>query len=630
MKEEKEERFEGRWYAHPLMRNALIAGALTGAAFGLARLGVIPAWIERGSYLVAILLGGYHWAREGLEALITEQEIGIDILMLGAAVGSMILGLWNEAAFLVFLYGAAEGLEEYTYARTRASIQSLLDLAPKEARVLKEGEEVTVPARSIQVGDVFVVRPGESIPTDGRILKGRSSVNEAPVTGESVPVEKQPGDKVFAATINQEGALQVEATATFEDNTLTKMIHLVQEAQKQKGTAQRSIETFGSWYSPLVLLSAVLMVVIPALLGAPVGTWAQRAVVLLVAAAPCALIMSTPVATAAGISRGGHHGVLIKGGIHLENLGRVKAVAFDKTGTLTRGEPVVTDIIPVQGNETSLLTTAYTLERYSEHPLAKAIAQAARARNAQPLDVADFEAVAGYGVKGKIAGRRIYVGKSALFERLEGEMDALSQAEAFKAAGKTIMLVGSEEGIEGIIGIRDTLRAQAREAIEALHRMGIRTVMLTGDNEVTARAIAGELGIDEIKAELKPEEKVTAVRELEKTYGTVAMVGDGINDAPALAQATIGIAMGTAGTDAAVEAADVALAADDLTRVPYAVELGKNARSISIQNLIFSSLVLLVLIPLAVSGLTNVALMVFLHEVSEIIAVVNGLRVTRA
>jgi Cd2+/Zn2+-exporting ATPase len=625
----REETFAGKWYAHPLMRNALIAGTLTGTAFGLAQLDVIPLWIEKGLYLVAILLGGYHWTREGLKELITEQMLGIDILMLGAAVGSMILGLWDEAAFLVFLYGVAESLEEYTYARTRASIESLLDLAPQEAQVLKDGEEVTVPARSIQEGDVFVVRPGGSIPTDGRILKGRSSVDEAPVTGESVPVEKKSGDQVFAATINQEGALQVEATATFEDNTLTKMIHLVQEAQQEKGTAQRTIEAFGRWYSPLVLLSAVLLVVVPAVVGAPVSPWASRAVVLLVAAAPCALIMSTPVATAAGISRGGRHGVLIKGGIHLENLGRVNIVAFDKTGTLTRGEPVVTDLIPLRVDKVSLLTTAYALERYSEHPLAKAIVQAAEARNVQTLEVTDFEAVAGYGVKGKIEGQEVYVGKPALFRRLGHVPEAVSQVEALQVEGKTVMLVGSAAALEGIIGLRDNVRPQAQTMIDALHRMGVKTVMLTGDNEATAHAIAEELGINEIKAELKPEEKVKAVRALEATYSTVAMVGDGINDAPALAQATVGIAMGTAGTDAAVEAADVALAADDLTRVPYAIKLGKKARTISIQNLVFSSLVLLVLIPLAVSGATNVALMVFLHEVSEIIAVANGLRSAR-
>ncbi len=626
---EKAATFTGKWYAHPLMRNALIAGMFTGGAFGLAQFGVIPLWIERGCYLIAILLGGYHWTREGLEELIAKQEIGIDFLMLGAAAGSMLLGLWDEAAFLVFLYGVAEGLEEYTYARTRASIEALLDLAPQEAQVLRDGKEITVPARSLQIGDVFVVRPGGSIPTDGCILAGRSSVDEAPVTGESVPVEKKPGAKVFAATLNQEGALQVEVTATFADNTLTKMIHLVQEAQQEKGTAQRSIEKFGRWYSPLVLLSAVLLTIVPALLGAPVGPWAARAVVLLVAAAPCALIMSTPVATAAGISRGGRHGVLIKGGIHLENLGKVNVVAFDKTGTLTRGEPVVTDLIPLHGDEISLLTTAYTLERYSEHPLARAIGAAAKAQDVAPRDVAEFAAVAGYGVKGRIEGRQTYVGKPGLFQNLGHDVKALSRMEALKAEGKTLMLVGTETEIAGIIGIRDNIRPQAQTMIDALHRMDVQTVMLTGDNEATARAIAGDLGIDEIRAELKPEDKVNAVRELESTYGTVAMVGDGINDAPALAQATIGIAMGTAGTDAAVEAADVALAADDLTRVPYAIELGKKARAISIQNLSFSSLVLLVLIPFALSGATNVALMVFLHEASEIVAVANGLRVAR-
>ena len=628
-KDESGEIFEGKWYAHPPMRNALIAGLLTGTAFALAHLGIIPNLAETIIYAVAILLGGYHWSREGIEEFVREREIGIEILMMAATVGSAILGMWDEAAFLVFLYGTAEGLEEYTYARTRASIRKLLDLAPKEARVLRDGEEATIRAEELKVGDIFVVRPGESIATDGLIIEGRSSINEAPVTGESIPVEKKEGMRVFAATLNQEGALKIKATAAFEDNTLSKMIHLVEEAQEQKVPAQLFIEKFGRRYSPLVLLSALLMVVVPPLFGLSVSDWATKAVVFLVAAAPCALIMSTPVAIAAGISRAGHSGVLIKGGIHLENLGRIKVVALDKTGTLTKGEPMVTDIVPLNGDEADVLQLAYSVEMYSEHPLARAIVRKAEEAGAGSLGVADFNALAGYGAKARVQDRIVYVGKQGLFKKFGQGGQSIAQIENLRNEGKTVMLVGTEEGIEGVIAIRDEIRPQAEKVINELHRMGVKVIMLTGDNEVTARAIAEELGIDDVGADLKPEGKAAVVKRLEEDYGAVAMVGDGINDAPALAEATVGIAMGTAGTDAAIEAADVALMADDLVKVSFAINLGKRARRISRQNIVFSLLILAVLIPAALAGVMSVALAVFLHEASELLAVANGLRVAR-
>ncbi|MFN3534516.1 MAG: heavy metal translocating P-type ATPase, partial [Desulfatiglandales bacterium] len=542
-REEREEIFEGKWYAHPPMRNALISGLLTGTSFGLAYLGIIPEFVEAAVYAVAILLGGYHWSREGVEEFIEEREIGIEILMMAATVGSVILGLWDEAAFLVFLYGTAEGLEEYAYARTRASIRRLLDLAPKEARVLKDGEEVTVLAEEVRVGDIFLVRPGESIPTDGIVMEGSSSVNEAPVTGESVPVEKREGMKVFAGAINQEGALVIRATATFKDNTLSKMIHLVEEAQEQKGKAQLFIEKFGRKYSPMVLLSAFLLVLVPLLLGAPLSHWANRAVVLLVAAAPCALVMSTPVAIAAGIGRAGRSGVLIKGGSHLENLGEIKVVAFDKTRTLTRGEPSVTDIVPLNGDESSVLDLAYSLAKYSEHPLSRAIVRKGEEAGAKSLPVVGFTSIAGYGVRAVLRDRTVYLGKEGLFRKFDGVSRFMPPLETLRKQGKTVILVGTEKSIDGIIAIRDGIRPEAEIVIRELHGMGVKVIMLTGDNEVTAMAIAEELGLDDLRAGLRPEAKVQAVRELEERYGAVAMVGDGINDAPALAQATVGIAM---------------------------------------------------------------------------------------
>lgn len=625
----RDEIFEGRWYTYPSMRNALIAGLITGVAFVLAHTALISDEAEIAFYAVAIILGGYHWSREGIEELIRERQVSIDILMLAAALGSAALGMWDEAAFLVFLYGTAEGLEEYTYAKTRASIRKLLDLAPKEARLLTDGEESIVSAQQLRPGDLFLVKPGESIATDGVIIEGRSSINEAPVTGESVPVEKKAGMAVLAATLNQEGALKIRATAAFEDNSLSKMIHLVEEAQDQKGRAQQFIEKFGRKYSPLVLLGAVLTAFVPPLFGVPFSESATRAIVLLVAAAPCALVMSTPVAIAAGISRAGRNGVLIKGGIVLERLGTIKVVAADKTGTLTRGEPIVTDVISLNGDESKVLALAYGVEKYSEHPLARAIARKATELGATQLNAAEFSAMAGYGAKASVEGTLVYVGKQSMFTRMGHVVPSTAQLETFRAEGKTVMLVGTEDRIHGIIAIRDALRPHARDAILTLHRMGVNVAMLTGDNEVTASAIAADLGIDDVRADLKPEGKLNAVEQLHQKYGPVAMLGDGINDAPALAKATVGIAMGAAGTDAAIDAADVALMGDDLTKVSFAIHLGKKARTIGRQNIVFSLLVLAFLIPAALTGALNVAMAVLLHEASEILAVANGLRAAR-
>ena len=619
--------FDGKLYAHPPMRNALIAGGLTLLAFVLAHSGLIPARFEIAGYILAILIGGYHWTREGIEELIECKEIGIELLMIGATIGSAVLGMWDEAAFLVFIYGVAEGLEEYAYARTRASIRKLLDLAPKEARLLRDGREVMVPANELGVSDVFVVRPGESIATDGVIVKGSSSINEAPVTGESIPVEKKEGMQVFAATINQEGVLEIRATKTFANNTLSIIVHLVEEAQDKKGKAQLFIETFGKYYSPAVLFSAIglilLSVVDPAF-----SQWSVRAVVLLVAAAPCALVMSTPVAVAAGIGRAGSEGVLIKGGAYLESLGKTKAVAFDKTGTLTRGEPTVTDVIPVNGDEKNLLTLAYSVERPNNHPLAQAIVRKAEALGLRSLPASDMVAMSGLGAKATVDRQTIYIGKAELFEKVSPpELDA--SIEKLRKAGKTVMLVGSDASVYGIIAVRDEARPVAKQVINSLHRMGVAVAMLTGDNQVTAQAISRELGIDRVKADLRPEDKVAAIKELKKEYGTVVMVGDGINDAPALAESSIGMAMGSAGTDAAIEAADVALMGDDLTKIPYAIGLGKKALRISQQNIVFSILLLVVLVPSSLIGALTVAMAVTVHEVGELIAVGNGLRVAR-
>jgi len=612
------------------MRNALIAGGLTSVAFISTHfIKEMPSFFEIPFYIAAILIGGYHWTREGIEELIKEREIGIEILMLAATIGSAVLGMWDEAAFLVFLYGAAEGLEEYTYAKTRASIRKLLELAPKEARVLRNGEEVTIEAKELKLDDIFIVKPGESLPTDGVIMKGSSSINEAAVTGESIPVEKETGMKVFAATMNQAGVLEVKVTATFENNTLSKIVHLVEEAQEQKGKTQLFIEEFGKRYSPAVLLCSLILLAIPFIFHQSFSWWAIRAVVLLVAAAPCALIMSTPVAIAAGIGRAGKSGVLIKGGMHLENLGKVKAIAFDKTGTLTKGKPVVTEIVPVNEPERNVLELAYSVERFSEHPLAQAIVEKAIESKIRYLEANDFSALVGAGAKARVRDQIVYAAKAEFFKELGHDISGIADIQRLRNQGNTLILVGTEKKIAGLIAIRDEVRPEALKAIHRLKEMGIKIAMLTGDNAATAKAIADHLNIDEVKADLKPEDKIKAIEELKKEHGEVAMVGDGINDAPALAKATVGIAMGAAGTDAAIEAADIALMADDLEKVVFALELGRKARKVSRQNIVFSLALLAVLVPSALAGFMTVAIAVIVHESSELLAVANGLRLTR-
>lgn len=621
--------FSGPWWAFPVMRDALWAGVVIAVTLGLSHLAGLRA-LEPFGYAAAAVLGGRHFVLEGLREL-REGEVGIEILMTAAAIGAALLNLWDEAAILVFLYATAEALEEYTYARTRSAIRALLDLAPKEARVLREGQEITIPAETLAPGDLFVVRPGEAIATDGVVQEGSSAVDESPVTGESLPVDKRPGSRVFAGTVNAQGALFIKATAAFDDNTLSRVIHLVEEAQERKGRFQRFFERFSRRYSPSVLGAAALLLVVPPLFGQPFLPWALRAVVLLVAAAPCALVMSTPVAVAAGIGIAGRSGVLIKGGLHLENLGRVRIVAFDKTGTLTLGRPDVTDLLPAPGASAArLLEVAAGVESLSEHPLAEAIVRRAREAKVSFRAADACRAMAGLGMEGRIGGEVAFVGSPALFRGRSISLDPLQTAiDALQSEGKTVVGVGSNQSLLGVLALSDRVRPGAKDVVASLHRMGVKVAMLTGDNARTAEAIGKEVGIDHIHAQLTPEEKVDYIRRMEREVGTAAMVGDGINDAPALAAATVGIAMGVAGTDAAIEAADVALMADDLEKVVYALRLGRTARAISIQNIVFSLLVLSVLIPSALVGAITVVIAVVVHETSELLAVANGLRVAR-
>lgn len=622
-------RTDARWSAYPLIRYPLLGGLITVLTFTLQVLLDLPAWMTIPPYIAAIVLGGFHWTREAFEILIEERRVGIGFLMLSALIGSAVLGLWEEAAFLSVLYGAAEGVEEYTYSRTRESIRGLLDLVPKEATVLDEGQERRMPAENISIGDTLLIRPGEALASDGIVLRGRTTVDQSAVTGESIPVIKGVGQEVFAGTINQEGSILVKVTKGFEDNTIARIIHLVEEAQEEKGKAHQFIDRFGKVYSPTVLVIGILLILIPVALGLEISDWVERAVIFLVAAAPCALVMSTPVAIAAGIGRSGRSGVLIKGGVHLENLGKVRTVAFDKTGTITTGDPIVTDIIPLSMDEAKVLQIAASAERLSEHPFARPILDRAGAEGLELLEVSEFQALIGYGVKATVGGEEVFVGQSSIFEEREVSMSDPMIMDRLENEGKTPVLVGSGRQIFGVLALRDEPRAGAKMTMESLQNMGIDVVMLTGDNPAATSNIAAQIGIRDARADLSPEDKIGEVRKLKEKFGVVAMIGDGINDAPALAEATVGIAMGAAGTDAAIQAADVALMSDEISKVPYAISMGRRARRIGMQNIAFSLIVLALLIPSALLGVLGVAAIILFHEASELIAVANGVRAGR-
>ena len=608
----------------------LLVGWLIGLAGALAQLSLII-------YIAATLTGGYYFGREALEELIYEREIGIELLMAIAAVVATAMGQAAEGAMLVFLYSISEAAEGYTEEKTRSAVRALMDLAPKFALVRRNGTEQEIPIEEVVVGDLFILKPGQSVPTDGQIISGESSVNQAPVTGESVPVEKQSGDPVFAGSINGEGALEVTATKAFADNTISRIIQMVEEAQERKGQSQRFIERFGARYSPLVLLIGVLLAIVPPLLfGADWTTWLTRATVFIVAAAPCALVISIPITLVASLGTGARQGVLIKGGMYIEELAKIEVVAMDKTGTITRGEPQVTDFVPMNNgpiNNEQMLALAAGIERRSEHPLAQAVVQYTAAQGINPAEIIDFRALSGAGAQAEWNGKRVYIGSPALFqEKLGVDLEALTaEIERLQAEGKTVVLLGEETAVYTLIAIRDNIRDNARQAIENLHKAGIKkVVMLTGDNERTAQAIAQEASVDEFYANLKPEDKVTKVRELSARYGHVAMVGDGVNDAPALAEATVGIAMGAAGTDVALETADVALMADDLEKLVYALKLARRNQTVVKQNLGLSAVVIGVLAIGAVAGGFTLPIAVIGHEISEFIVIGSGLRMLRA
>jgi len=610
-----------------------LSGLLLAVGFFGSMLG-LPSQLEISLYLLAVVIGGWYFIREGIETLLEERQVGIEILMTVAAITAGLLGQWAEAAMLVFLYSISEAAEGYTEERTRNAIRALMDLAPKTALVLRDNKEIVIPAEELRVGDLFVVRPGEAVATDGEIIEGHSSLNQAPVTGESVPVEKNIGDSVFAATLNGEGALTIRVTKTTADNTLARIIQLVEEAQSSKGKSQRFIERFGRRYSPAVLAVGVLLAVLPPLLFAQEWQeWLTRATVFIVAAAPCALVISIPITLVAAMGTAGRNGILIKGGVHLENLAKVRVITLDKTGTLTLGKPQVSKIITFNGvTEKQLLASAVALEARSQHPLASAIINHATDKNIDVAPAEDFQSLTGAGAKGRVNNETVYVGKPDLFASMGIDLNPIqTQIKELQQIGNTVILLGTEQQVQGLIAVIDPLRPGVADAINELRKTGIeKIIMLTGDNLLAAKAIAAKAGIDEVFAELSPEDKKRKIEELDQQYGRVAMVGDGVNDAPALAAAHVGIAMGAAGTDVALETADVALMADDLSRLPYLIRFSRRNWSVIRQNLSLSVVVIGGLIIGAVTGVFSLPIAVLAHEISEFVVIASGLRMLRA
>lgn len=605
----------------------VVAGAALALGYG-AELLHVPYGISMGMFAAAIVVGGFGNFRKAARSL-PSLDFNMSVLMSVAVIGAALIGAWGEGAVVAFLYSASELLEGWTAGRARRSIRELMDIAPKTARVETADGLGEVPVEDIVVGDVMVVRPGEKLAMDGRVASGMSAVDEASITGESVPAEKKPGDDVYAGTLNTDGALRVEVTKLVKDTTIAKIVHLVEEAQTHKASSQAFVERFAAVYTPVVLaLAGAIVLVPPLILQAEWGPWIYRGLTLLVVSCPCALVVSTPVAIVSAISNAARHGVLIKGGVHLERMGSVNAIAFDKTGTLSAGRPVVTDVLPADSiGPDRLLALAASLEAHSEHPLAKAIVEAAAARGLATTEASDFRALTGLGASAMIGEMSVQIGNMRLFADspvLETVGDQLSRLQS---QGKTAMIVASGQHALGIIAVADHLRDETATAVAALKRNGIaHTIMITGDNRPTAAAIAAQAGVDEFYAELLPEDKVDQVKRLLERYGQVAMVGDGVNDAPALATATVGIAMGGAGSDTALETADVALMADDLTKLPFAMALSRRSLWIIKQNITFALAIKFVAVALVFPGWLTLWLAILSDMGASLVVTLNGMR----
>ncbi|MFS0002948.1 heavy metal translocating P-type ATPase [Corynebacterium striatum] len=631
------EELDRPWWKDPELLLPIFSGValITGLALDWSDLET-PATVL---FWVGLLLGAYTFAPGAIRNLVTKRKLGIGLLMTISAVGAVILGYVGEAAALAFLYSIAEALEDKAMDRAQGGLRALLKLVPQTATVLRDGTTAEVAAKDLEVGELMLVRPGERIATDGIIRSGRSSLDTSAITGESIPEEVAPGDEVPAGAINSAGVLEVETTAAGTDNSLTTLVDLVEttaagtdnslttlvdlveKAQAEKGDRARIADRIARPLVPGVMILAVLVGVIGSLLGDP-ETWITRALVVLVAASPCALAISVPLTVVAAIGAASQFGVVIKSGAAFERLGGIRHLAVDKTGTLTRNQPEVTGVVPADGfDRAQVLSFAAAVEQQSTHPLAAAIV-AAEPEAPTALDISEE---AGHGIGGTVEGRRVLVGSPRWIDA--GPLKA--DVERMESEGQTCVLVTVDDALAGAIGVRDELRPEVPDAVQSLHDNDVEVSMLTGDNTRTARALAEIAGIDDVRAELRPEDKASIVAELSSKTPT-AMIGDGINDAPALAGATVGIAMGATGSDAAIESADVAFTGHDLRLLPQALQHARRGSRIINQNIVLSLAIIIVLMPLAISGVLGLAAVVLVHEVAEVIVILNGLRAARA
>jgi Cd2+/Zn2+-exporting ATPase len=618
--------------AAPRRRPWRVALTAASGAFVVAGFSA-PLWSDAARpwlFAAAMVLGGGHIARAAFFSL-RARQVDMNVLMTLAVVGAAAIGQWSEGALTIFLFSLGTSLQAATLERTRRAIRALIRLAPSEARLVDASGERTVPLEALVPGDLLRLRPGERLPVDGTVQQGGAAVNEAAVTGESLPVAKAPGDHVFAGSIVEGGSLVVQATSGAADNTIAKIIHLVEEAQAQRAPVQSIVDRFAARYTPAVVALAALVAVLPPALGAPLSTWVYRALALLIISCPCALVISTPVSILAALTKATRRGILVKGGAYLEQAARIKVVALDKTGTITAGRPTVADIVALDGvTERDLLAMAAGVERGSEHPLAAAILARADADGIAVPASDRFRAMTGKGARADVGGRTVMVGRPELFGAAGTRPRVTELLARLEADGRTAVLVGTPEKPSGAISVADPVRTGARDALAALRALGVeRIVMLTGDNEATARATAVQVGIDEVRAGLLPAEKVDAVRELQERYGPLMMVGDGVNDAPALAAASVGVAMGAAGTDAALETADVGLMGDDLGAVAALIALSRRSSRIIRQNIAVSVLVKAVFLVLAPLGLATLWMAVFADMGTSLAVTANGLRLQR-
>ncbi len=608
-----------------------LAGSLTEAWRLFAGHGAAGMpWPELAAYAFATAVGLRFVLPRALSAARRLQP-DMHLLMTIAVLGAIGIGEWFEAATVAFLFALSLALENWSVARARRAISALLDLAPPNARIKgPDGTEREVPASEVPLGSHFIVRPGERLPLDGRVLAGTSSVNQAPITGESMPVGKQPGSEVFAGTVNGDGALEVESTKAAEDTTLARVIRMVEQAHAKRARSEQWVEKFARVYTPAAIALALVIFIVPPLaFGGIWSEWFYRALVLLVIACPCALVISTPVSIVSALAAAARRGVLIKGGLFVELPARLKAIAVDKTGTLSRGEPVVQRVLPLNRHtEEDLLERAAALEARSTHPLARAVANAAASREISVHSATEVEIKQGKGVTGVFQGERFWLGSHRyLEERGQETPEVHERAEAFEREGQTVVAIGNDRHVCGLLAIADSVRPEARSAVKALRDSGIEhVVMLTGDNRTTAETIAAQAGIAEVKSELLPEDKVVAVEKLVDRYGNVAMVGDGVNDAPAMARATLGIAMGAAGSDAAIETADIALMTDDLQKLPWLVRHSRRTLAVIRQNIAFALAVKAAFVVLTFAGFATLWGAIAADVGASLLVVSNALR----